>query len=96
MRGLLGFQPLGTGEGLFIERCNSVHTVGMGYAIDVAFVDRNMFVLHEIHSMKPYRLSAVVWNATAAIELPAGTLAASNTRDGHQLVLEQVTADTAP
>ena len=42
MRGLLGRPPLRPGQALLIDDCNMVHTIGMRYAIDVVFVDREV------------------------------------------------------
>jgi uncharacterized membrane protein (UPF0127 family) len=39
-RGLLGREGLVPGEGLVIEPCGSVHTVGMAFPIDVLHLDR--------------------------------------------------------
>ncbi|MFP3949099.1 MAG: DUF192 domain-containing protein, partial [Longimicrobiales bacterium] len=38
-RGLLARPRITTGEGLLLLECASVHTVGMTYPIDVAFLD---------------------------------------------------------
>ena len=43
-RGLRG-PPIGGDEGLLIERCRSVHTVGMRFPITVAFLDRSWRVI---------------------------------------------------
>ena len=88
MRGLLGTQSLQEGHGLVIDHCYSVHTFGMTYAIDVAFITRNLLILHEIHSMKPCRISRLVMRSYAVIELPAGTLLRSDTSVGDQLRFE--------
>ena len=37
--GLAGLRSLDAGRGLAIPRCNSVHTIGMRFAIDVVFVE---------------------------------------------------------
>jgi uncharacterized protein len=37
--GLLGTAAIADGEGLWIVPCRSVHTLGMRYPIDVAFLD---------------------------------------------------------
>ena len=38
-RGLLGRTPLDWNQGFWIEPCSSVHTIGMGYPLDLAFLD---------------------------------------------------------
>ncbi|MBV8659949.1 MAG: DUF192 domain-containing protein [Burkholderiales bacterium] len=70
-RGLLGRPPLAQREGLVISRCNSVHTFGMRYPIDVVFVDRNDTVAAIVQHLKPYRFAAC-WRAACVVELQAG------------------------
>ena len=43
--GLLGTAAIGEGEGLWIVPCRSVHTLGMRYPIDVAFLDARGIVV---------------------------------------------------
>ena len=45
MAGLLGRRGLPDGEALVFERCRAIHTVGMRFPIDVAFVDRTWRVV---------------------------------------------------
>jgi uncharacterized protein len=71
-RGLTGRGEL---EGVMVIRpCRQVHTIGMRFAIDVAFCDRYGFVLHTT-SLPPRRLSRPVWRSYFAIEAPAGAFA---------------------
>ena len=72
--GLLARSPLQAHEALFIAPCNSVHTVLMTYAIDVAFVDREGQVLKLVCGLKPYRASAC-WRAHGVVEFAAGEAA---------------------
>lgn len=69
--GLLARRPLQADEALFIAPCNSVHTVLMTYAIDVAFVDREGQVLKLVCGLKPYR-AAACWGAHGVVEFAAG------------------------
>lgn len=73
MRGLLGHPPLTTGRGLLIERCPSVHTVGMRYPLDLVFLDAQRRVTRTHANVAPNRL----WvhggpHAHAVIEFAAG------------------------
>ncbi|GIU86362.1 MAG: hypothetical protein KatS3mg009_0877 [Acidimicrobiia bacterium] len=69
-RGLIGRPAL---EGVFVVRpCRQVHTFGMRFPIDVAFCDRDGFVLHRT-TLRPGRVSKPVWRAYFAIEAPAGS-----------------------
>ena len=87
-RGLLFSAPLAAGEGLLIEPCNSVHTVMMGYPIDVLFLEKDGRIAHLIKAMPPYRASRIVWRAHSTLELPAGTAERTGTVVGDRLVLE--------
>ncbi len=86
-RGLLGRESLGPGEALVLRPCRQVHTFGMRFPIDVAFVDRSSAVVLAVHALVPGRLSGFAWRARAAVEMPEGTLEATGTREGDMLDL---------
>ena len=71
MRGLLWRPALAPGQGLLIAPCNSVHTFGMRYAIDVVFLDREGRVLKVHAALRPFRM-AMARGARQVIELAAG------------------------
>ncbi len=83
-RGLLGGVRLASDEALWIQPCNSVHTLGMRYAIDVVFLDRRQRVIAVRQALKPLRLAAVR-RAHSTVELLAGTAAAIGVSTGSQL-----------
>jgi uncharacterized membrane protein (UPF0127 family) len=88
--GLLGTPGLQAGEGLLIERTQSIHMFFMRYPIDVVFVDREARVTRAVAGLRPWR---VVWWARGArdcIELPVGSLQSSATAAGDQLVVAPV------
>ncbi len=95
LRGLLARKSLGSGDGLVIDRARvnlapipmGVHTIGMRFSIDVAFVDPSGRILRVIHSMKPYRISPLVWNCAMVLEMPEGALRRSGTEVGDQIAL---------
>ena len=70
-RGLLGRSPLGEGQGFLIAPCAAVHTMGMRYVLDVAYLDRNWEIRKVIQYLKPWRLSACA-GAAMTLELAAG------------------------
>lgn len=72
-RGLLGRDRLAPGAALLITRCNAVHTIGMRFAIDVAFVDSRGRVRKIVQHLVPWRM-AMSLSASAVIEFPAGAL----------------------
>lgn len=86
LRGLLGTQDdWGYGKtALLIPHCRSVHTFGMRYALDIAFVDRQGAVIRSERNVAPGRLlnckKAVLvlerpHDATASWLLPSEKLA---------------------
>jgi uncharacterized membrane protein (UPF0127 family) len=83
--GLMFRRELPEGHGICIRPCNSIHMFFMRFAIDVAFVDRNGNVVHVLNTIKPWRMSRMVFKSAAAIELPAGTLAAKGVTKGAKL-----------
>ena len=84
LKGLLGTQSLPDGTALIIRPCNSVHTFGMKYPLDVLFVSKGGRVRKVAENLLPGRL-AWDWGAAWVIELPAGTAAATATACGDQL-----------
>ncbi len=88
MRGLLGQSGLAVDAALWIRPCTSIHSCFMRFRFDAVFVDRQGVVLHLIREMKPWRLSKWVPRADGVLELPAGTVARTDTRRGDRLRFE--------
>ena len=94
VRGLLGRPALEPGEGLWIVPCSGVHTVGMTYPIDVLHLDKWQHVVLALHAVPPNWhppagtcRTAVRARTYTVLELPAGTLAQSNTEVGDQIAV---------
>jgi uncharacterized membrane protein (UPF0127 family) len=58
---------------LVIENCRWVHTFGMKFPIDIAYLDNENRIV-AIHSMKPNRLGRPVRGAVRVIETEPGAL----------------------
>jgi uncharacterized membrane protein (UPF0127 family) len=83
-RGLLGREGI---EGaLLLRPCRSVHTFGMGFAIDVALCDEDLVVLR-ICTLRPRRLSPPRRRVRAVLEAEAGSFARWNLVPGDQLAV---------
>ncbi len=89
--GLLKHTSLEPGEGLWIAPCESVHTFGMKFPIDVVFLNKKKKVLKIRHTMVKSRI-AFSLRAYSVLELPAGTLAETGTTAGDQLEFEKYDA----
>lgn len=73
LRGLLGRPRLQAGEALLIDPCPSVHTIGMRYPLDLAFLDAEFRLLKQVSSLKPLRWAGCS-QARATLELAPGEL----------------------
>jgi uncharacterized protein len=83
-KGLLGRDGLAAGEGLWIVPCESVHTIGMRFPIDLVYLDRNKKVRKVRSGVPPWRLSACL-SAHSVIELASGTIQTTKTTPGDKL-----------
>jgi uncharacterized membrane protein (UPF0127 family) len=90
-RGLMGalHEDFSAGEGLWIVPSRGVHTFGMRFAIDVAYLDSGTVVVHIEHRLRPWRIAPICWSASSVLEIPAGTLASTGTRIGDQIKIAQ-------
>ncbi|MFE5792898.1 DUF192 domain-containing protein [Streptomyces sp. NPDC056503] len=89
-RGLLGRDGI-TGA-MLLTPANSVHTFGMRFPIDVAYLDRRLRVLAVV-TMRPGRLGMPRPRARHVLEAEAGAMAEWGVRAGARVT---VTADPTP
>ncbi len=83
LKGLLGRDGI---EGaLLLPGCRSVHTLGMRFAIDVAFLDRRGRVVSLVTPMRRRRLGRARWRASQVLEAEAGAFARWNLASGDVL-----------
>jgi len=88
--GLLGTAAIADGGGLWIVPCRSVHTLGMRYPVDVAFLDARGIVVGVLEGLPPNRVGPVFRDARGALELRSGILAATGTSPGDRLEFQEV------
>jgi hypothetical protein len=88
-KGLLGRDSLPPGDGLWIVPCESVHTFFMRFPIDLVYLDKEHRIRKVRSAVGAWRLSACL-TAHSVIELPAGTIRATETRRGDQVEFEPV------
>ena len=100
LRGLLGVSPsdFRNGNGLWIVPCRGVHTLGMGFAIDVVYLDRSMTVIHIERDLKPWRFAPIRMRAYSVLELPSRTALETRTAVGDRIEITTSNGDavTAP
>ena len=93
MVGLLNRQALAQGEGLLLDRCYGIHTIGMRFAIDVLFLDKELRVIRAVPALPPFR-TCVVKQAVYVLELPVGAIDRSQSTAGDQIQMRTVQQDT--
>lgn len=83
-KGLLGRKGLVPGGGLWIIPCESVHTFGMQFPIDLVYIDRGKRIRKVRSNVPAWRLSACLL-AHSILELPSGTIDSTLTEVGDTL-----------
>ncbi|MFY9778888.1 MAG: DUF192 domain-containing protein [Candidatus Baltobacteraceae bacterium] len=86
--GLLGRAKVSPDEGLWIDGCSAVHTIGMRATIDLYFLDKKNVILRIVNAARPNRLAIACRNAVAVVELGAAPELGRDVLVGDQLVLE--------
>jgi uncharacterized membrane protein (UPF0127 family) len=71
-RGLLGRDHFD--GALVVDRCRWIHTIGMHFPLDIAYLDETGTVVKTVR-MAPNRIGAPVWKARSVIEAEAGAFA---------------------
>jgi uncharacterized membrane protein (UPF0127 family) len=79
MVGLLDCHGLNAGDGLIITRCQQIHMFFMKFAIDAVFIDASSRVVGLVQEIRPWQVSPIFWKANRVIELPTGTILATET-----------------
>ena len=88
MRGLLGKRGLPPGQALHIAPCNAIHTMGMRFTLDLAFLDRNLVVVRVVRGLRPWRMATGGPRAASVLEMEHGWLADGILKDGDPLSWE--------
>lgn len=87
LRGLLGINAgdFRNGRGLWIVPCHGVHTLGMGFPVDVVYLDRSQTVIHIERELQPWRVARVALDAASVLELPCRTTVETGTAVGDKI-----------
>ncbi len=80
---------------LHVDGVRSVHTAGMKFPIDVAFLSTDLTVVR-VARLKPWRLCLGGRAAHGAVQTEAGALERWGVRVGDQLEVREVPNGTAP
>lgn len=94
--GLLNRSSLQPGEGLLLDNCHGIHTVGMRFAIDVLFLDKSLSVTRLANDVRPFHIGPAAKNAVYVLELPAGVIEQTRTEVGDQVQFRTGSESPAP
>ena len=89
-RGLLGRDELD--GALVIEKCRWIHTIGLRFPIDVAYLDDDGVVVKTMH-MNRFRLGVPVWRASWVIEAEGGAFGRWGLHVGDEVELRHDDSD---
>lgn len=94
-RGLLGRPQLDADDGMLFEAEPFIplmwmHTLSMAFPIDIVFVGRGDTVIKIQASLKPWRVSPMVFGAYKAIELRAGSAIRTQTVVGDRIFITKM------
>lgn len=88
LMGLMGRSRLDPDEGLWLVPCNSVHMFFMRTRLDIAYLDRQLRVVHCVPEMREWHVKVLpVRHAHSALELAPGTLGRHGISMGDQLTI---------
>lgn len=83
--GLLKYENLPEGTGMFFPQASSIHTMGMHFPIDVVFLNAEDRILDLVECLPPGCPHLLLPRSAAVLELPAGTIKRVGLRIGEKL-----------
>jgi uncharacterized membrane protein (UPF0127 family) len=84
-RGFLGRSEPLPGDGILLAPCDSIHTFGMRFPLDVIFLDADGRVLGLHPVLRPWRIARGKKGVRYVLEVPSGTIDATGTQLGDEL-----------
>jgi len=67
------------GSGLWLNPSRGIHTLAMRFPIDALYLDHRCQVIYLAEDLQPWRLAPFKLNAASVLELPSGTIRATQT-----------------
>ena len=86
--GLMGKGDLSPNEGLYFEKCNSVHMWFMRISIDIIFVNKRLEITSVHEHVRPWKVLPITdFKASGVFELASGTAKNFGLKQGGSLCL---------
>lgn len=73
---------------MLLTRCRWVHTIGMRFPLDVAYLDGDGVVVKTVH-MRRHRVGVPVWRARSVVEAQEGAFGRWGLRVGDVVELRE-------
>lgn len=86
-KGFIGRKQIAPEEGLWLDRCCAVHTIGMLVALDLVFLDGDQRIMEMRAAVPPLQPAIVCKGARVVVELPVGTIGRHDLLNGDLLDL---------
>lgn len=83
--GVIGWKDFGNKNGLLLTGTSSIHTFFVRFPLDLVFLDKKNEVIEVIKSLKPFRISPIVWKASSCLEMPTGSIERFSLQKGDKL-----------
>lgn len=91
LKGLLKKKKIDDDEGLLIQPCNQVHTLGMKFDIDVIFISKLGEIIHIEANMSPGCVSPLISKSQMVLELKSGIVSDKSIVKGKRVAFDPVT-----
>jgi uncharacterized membrane protein (UPF0127 family) len=87
VKGLLGKIRISQGEGLWVNPCRGIHTLGVLFPIDVVYLDAENRVIHLVEHLRPFRFGPLRLDCASVLGLPPHMIYESQTEVGDELLI---------
>jgi len=86
--GLLFRKPLKDNEIFVLKDCKSIHTIGMRYSLDAAFLDDNGRIIEIFEDLKPWKITPYITKADLVLEVLSGFIKKNSLAVGDRIEFE--------
>jgi uncharacterized membrane protein (UPF0127 family) len=86
--GLLFRKPLKSGEVFILKNCRSIHTIGMRYSLDAAFMDNDGKIIAVFENFGPWKITPYIAKAVSVLEARSGFLKKRLLAVGDRIIFE--------
>ena len=81
-------KPLKSDEVFILRECKSIHTIGMRYSLDAAFMDKKGMIIAVFEDLGPWRVTPYNARADSVLEARSGFLRKLSLAVGDRLEIE--------